>query len=583
MSDLLTRYSQKPFKDRALCEYPRPQMKRDSFLCLNGYWDFVISDEPEVERYEKKILVPFSPESMLSEVNQTLLPNQFAHYQRIIELPADFLNEVTYLHFGAVDQIAEIWINDQYVMKHIGGFTPFSINISKYIKSNILKINLRVQDYSDTSCFSIGKQRLNPNGIWYTPQSGIWQTVWLESVPKIHLEDLEIIPDFDEQTVKLKFQTCERIEKEITILFREKIVISIKTMEEEVKIKINPLYPWTPKSPNLYDLKIRLGNDNIRSYFGMRKFSREKDNNGIIRFSLNNQPYFLTGVLDQGYFSDGLLTAPSDEAMIDDIVLMKEMGFNVLRKHIKIEPLRWYYHCDRLGMIVWQDMINGGDRKDILFHGVLGMLNIHLNDQRYSLFGRKSKEGKKMYESELKDMLHHLKNVTSLAVWGPFNEAWGQFDSKRISAEIKKFDPCRLVDHASGWSDQGVGDFCSKHIYFRKIKFKIKSAKRRINALTEFGGFSLALKNHCYNERKSFGYKKYDNQSDLEKAIIKLYQEKVKPMIDKGLSVLIYTQLSDVENEVNGLITYDREIVKVNKELIRDINDEMIDRFNKNI
>ena len=583
MSDLITRYSQKLLKDSVLCEYPRPQMKRDSFLCLNGYWDFAISDETEVKKYDTKILVPFSPESMLSEVNQKLLPNQFAHYQKIIELPEGFLNEVTYLHFGAVDQIAEVWINDEYVMRHIGGFTPFSIDISKYIKNSNLKINLRVKDYSDTSYFSIGKQRLNPKGIWYTPQSGIWQTVWLESVPKNHLEDIIINPDFDERTINIKFKTSEPIEKEIIIFFREKLVTRISTKEDEVKIKINPFHPWTPKNPNLYDLKISLGDDNIKSYFGMRKFSRDKDKNGIMRFFLNNKPYFLTGVLDQGYFSDGLLTAPSDQAMIDDIILMKEMGFNVLRKHIKIEPLRWYYHCDRLGVIIWQDMINGGDRKDILFHGVLGILNIHLNDQRYSLFGRKSTDGREMYETELEDMLHHLKNVTSLAVWGPFNEAWGQFDSKRISAKIKRYDSSRLVDHASGWSDQGVGDFCSKHIYFTKIKFKVKSAKKRINALTEFGGFSLALKNHCFNESVTFGYRKYKNQSELEQAIIKLYQDKVKPMIDKGLSALIYTQLSDVENEVNGFITYDREIVKVNKELIRNINDEIINKFNENI
>jgi beta-galactosidase/beta-glucuronidase len=581
MNKLLTKYGEQINENNVLTEYPRPLMKRKSYLSLNGYWGFAITKNKEKPNFSEKILVPFSPESMLSGVNKTLMPDEYAHYQKVIDLDESYIDDVTYLYFGAVDQEVEVWINDNYAFKHIGGFTPFKIDITQYLTSTQLKIYLRVKDVTNTSYLTIGKQRLKPKGIWYTPQSGVWQPVWLESVPEIYFLDIKIIPNFDESSLTINFEQNKEAMKDIIILYNGKEIANSKTNTNNITIDISPLHPWTPEHPNLYTLKLIMGRDEIDSYFAMRKFSKEKDKNGIMRFFLNNKPYFLTGVLDQGYYSDGLLTPPSDQAMIDDIKLMKNMGFNMLRKHIKIEPLRWYYHCDRLGMIVWQDMINGGSRKDILFHGILGMLNIHIKDKHYWLFGRKNKNGRKMYENELKKMIDYLKNVPSLAVWGPFNEAWGQFDAKRIGQEVKNMDPSRLVDHASGWSDQKSGDFCSKHIYFTKIKFKAKDGKKRINALTEFGGYSLTIPNHSYDETKTFGYKKFDDKKALQNAVVDLYNNQIIPNLDKGLSALVYTQLSDVENEVNGLVTYDRKVVKFDENVIRKMNEDLINKFDE--
>ncbi|MDY0317729.1 MAG: glycoside hydrolase family 2 TIM barrel-domain containing protein, partial [Candidatus Izemoplasmatales bacterium] len=296
----------------------------------------------------------------------------------------------------------------------------------------------------------------------------------------------------------------------------------------------------------------------------------------------NDKPYLLSGVLDQGYYPDGLLTNPSDEALYNDIKSMKEMGFNLLRKHIKIEPLRWYYHCDKIGMIVWQDMINGSERKDIFFHGALAMLNIHINDKRHWLFGRRNKKGREQYMLELNEMISHLKNITCISTWVPFNEAWGQFDSLDVSKHIRDIDKTRLIDHASGWSDQGGTDFRSEHIYFKKVKFNEKYAKKRILALTEFGGYSLLVNENSFNPDKVFGYKKYQNQQDLEAGIKQLYENQIIPEVRKGLNVLIYTQLSDVEDEVNGFLTYDRKVAKVDVELIRQINKKLFDAFNSN-
>lgn len=583
MKQLYTPWGETLDKTKVLSEYPRPQLRRDSYLNLNGLWDYCITKEKHKTQMDGTILVPFSPESVLSGVHKTVAPNEYLIYTKNVELPKEFIKKYVILHFGAVDQEAEIYINDEFVFSHIGGFTPFSVDITNHITSTQFKLKVIVRDVTDTGIHQTGKQRLKRGGIFYTPQSGIWQTVWLESVPKNYVKDIRIMPYYDQSKVGIEItpNTVEGSQTyKYTLSLHGTVLIEGISVESNMLITIPNMNSWTPENPTLYDLEMTYDQDVIKTYFGMRKFERKTDSSGTMRFYLNNQPYFLSGVLDQGYYPDGLLTNPDDKALIYDIKTMKEMGFNLLRKHIKIEPLRWYYHCDRLGMIVWQDMINGSERKDIVFHGALALMNIHMNDKRYRFFGRKHEVGRRQYMIELDEMLHHLKNITCISTWVPFNEAWGQFDALKVTKHIQEFDSTRLIDHASGWSDQGGGDFSSKHIYFKKIKFSEKQAKKRILALTEFGGYSLLEEGHCFNPDKVFGYKKFKTKAELEQAIVRLYKNEVFSEIDKGLHVLVYTQLSDVEDEVNGLLTYDRRICKINKAAMYAINKVLYKQFN---
>jgi beta-galactosidase/beta-glucuronidase len=581
VNQLLTLYAEKLNPDELLQEYPRPQLKRSSYLNLNGYWDFHMSTEPVCHMYDRKILVPFSPESILSGINEILYPNMYAYYQKEVMLEQAFVKDLIILHFGAVDQRCDLFVNDHHVLTHVGGYTPFSVDITPYIKDDLkLKINLSVTDSSDTSYHLTGKQRLNHEGIFYTPQSGIWQTVWLESVSKDYLKDITIKPLYDQSAVFLEVFTDHfhpyivHIYNHDNELIKTHAADSFKTI-----IELDSFIPWTPENPYLYNVEIIHGNDVISSYFGMRIFERKKDHNEIMRFYLNHQPYFQSGVLDQGYYSDGLLTAPSDQALIDDIMTMKSLGFNMIRKHIKIESLRWYYHCDRLGMLVWQDMISGSEFKSVVFHHVLSLLHIHLSDRFKKLFGRTNAEGKRLYENDLRIMLNHLKNVTSICTWVPFNEAWGQFDTVRITKLIGELDDTRLIDHASGWSDHGVGDYYSRHMYYQKIRFYKRLAKKRIASLTEYGGYSLPIEGHRYNNDKLFGYKSFETKEAYQKALEDLFVKHLMPNLDKGLSVLVYTQLSDVEDEVNGLVTYDRRILKVDERLMQNLNSRLYSRF----
>lgn len=581
MKHLLSKYSDiNP--NKVLNEYPRPQFKRNSYLNLNGFWEFSISKDPKNKSYPEKILVPFSPETPLSKIHKTVATDDFLFYRKKITFDKNFIKDKVFLHFGAVDQICDVWINSHFIVQHVGGFTPFTVDITSYISDLEMVIELRVKDETDASYHLTGKQRIDNQGIWYTPQSGIWQTVWLESVPKDYIEAMTITPLYDDESVKIDIQAVGDKSSKIIIKDMGKTISVVEGLLN-TSIKLDNFTPWTPENPHLYDLEVHYGDDIVSSYFGMRIFERKIDDSGVHRFYLNHQPYFQNGVLDQGYFSDGFLTPPSDQAMIDDIQTMKDMGFNMLRKHIKIEPLRWYYHCDRLGMLVWQDMINGSERKDIVLHGILAILGIHLKDYKYKKFGRLSIVGRALYENDLDIMLDHLKNVVSLCTWVPFNEAWGQFDSKRIAAHVLNKDNTRLIDHASGWSDQGVGDYHSRHTYFTPIYFRRKDAKKRILALTEFGGYSFPIEKHRYQDDEVFGYKKYTNQEQLEKAIELLYLKKIQPNIKRGLSVIIYTQLSDVEDEVNGFLTYDRKVQKINSIFMKKINATLLASFKKSL
>src|SRR5690554_442150 len=561
--------------------YPRPQLKRDSFLNLNGYWYYTISKSKTSEDFNKKILVPFSPEAPLSEANHILQPDEFLIYYKKIELPHDFNKGRLHLHFGAVDQVSEIYINNNFVYKNIGGYLPFSIDITPYVDGFTFEIKVIVSDVTDTSYHLTGKQRLYPGGIFYTPQSGIWQTVWLESVPTEYIKDLKMTTNIDEVSIEFDIDRTENGVVDVEVYFENRLVGKKTTWDKTFKVYLDERHLWHPHHPNLYDIKISFKDDKIKSYIGLRKVET-KLYKGKMYVYLNHEPILLNGLLDQGYFPDGLLTPPTYEAIKDDILYMKSLGFNTIRKHIKVEPYYFYEQCDRIGMLVIQDMINGGIIKNMVAHHVLNIFGVHINDKRYSLFGRKDEIGRSLFINDLKKMIDYLKNVTSIIVWVPFNEAWGQFDSKSVYELIKKQDPTRLVDHASGWADQKIGDFHSRHVYFVPIRFKEKHAKKRVLALTEFGGFSLPIKNHHYNPNKVFGYKKFYEVNHLKQAYQKLYLESILPEIKKGLSVLIYTQLSDVEDEINGLITYDRKVKKMETSFVYEINMQLYDAFSLN-
>ncbi|MEZ4627789.1 MAG: glycoside hydrolase family 2 TIM barrel-domain containing protein [Eubacteriales bacterium] len=430
---------------------------------------------------------------------------------------------------------------------------------------------VRVRDETDTSCWSRGKQNSRPGGIWYTPQSGIWQTVWLERAPKRRVEVLRITPLYDESAVELSVWTNCGGEGSVILHGTETPFIS----GTPLRLTMQDFTPWSPEQPKLYDFSIHFERDHVESYFAMRKFSVERDEQGTPRLFLNNAPYFHNGVLDQGYWPDGLYTAPSDEAMIYDIELMKSMGFNMLRKHIKIEPMRWYYHCDRLGVLVWQDMVNGGGRYRagaVTLPLILG--NAH-PDSDYAYFSREEVRGREAYQRELQETVLLLYNTPCVAVWVPFNEGWGQFDAAEAVETIRMLDQTRTIDHASGWHDQKAGDLKSLHVYYKPYRFK-KDELGRAVVLSEFGGYSRRVEGHAFSE-KEFGYKRFGTDEALIAAFERLYAREIVPAKEKGLSAAVYTQLSDVEQETNGFVTYDRELVKLDPARVRAACEPLLD------
>lgn len=557
-------------KTNILAEYPRPQMERESYLNLNGIWNYAITEtEIPPDSFDGEILVPFSPECELSGVMRTLSPTQTLWYQRTLRLPQNFIVERVLLHFGAVDQVATVYVNGTGVCTHTGGYTPFSVDITASLQEEN-SILVKVRDFSDTACHSRGKQKSKRGGIWYTAQSGIWQTVWIESVPGDYIGALHITPLFDESAVELTVLS-ESSHPCCAYVGENKIFFS---SNKPAKLFLQSFIPWTPELPHLYDLKVTMGEDSVKGYFGMRKFSIEPDGDGIKRLFLNNKPYFHNGLLDQGYYSDGMYTAPSDEAMIFDIQTARDIGFNMLRKHIKIEPLRWYYHCDRIGMLVWQDMINGGSDYRLMTISSPLVTGIHFKDHRYKWFAREDAEGRRQYYTELDEMIRHLYNVVSIAMWVPFNEGWGQFDASEAVRRILELDTTRTIDHASGWHDQFIGDIKSLHIYFKKYIFK-KDRLGRAVVLSEFGGYNFRVDGHCFNE-KDFGYKRFETEKALLKAYRDLYENEILPAEKEGLCASVYTQLTDVEDELNGLITYDRKVIKLPVEKVRLMNERII-------
>ena len=561
-------------------EYPRPQLKRDSFICLNGYWSFKKAKMGEdVSEFDDKILVPFSPETLNSGIEDgfTLGKDERLVYEKELECDEKLTQGVTYLHFGAVDQSCKVYINGSYAGGHHGGYTPFSLEIQDFIKEGKNVIRVECTDITEASHGARGKQSSHPGKIWYTAQSGIWQTVWLENVPKKHIKDVRIKTFYDKKQLYVYSESEGK--QTLTILDSGKEIIKRELYGKEITLEYD-FAPWSPESPKLYDMVIENEyGDRVETYFGMRTFSVEADSKCKKRLFLNGKPYFMNGVLDQGYFSDGLLTPPSDKAMYDEIKMLKDMGFNMIRKHIKIEPMRWYYHCDRLGMIVWQDFVNGGGEYKFSHIGVMPFLGFKHRDSDYKYFSRENKEGRDEYYQAMEETVSALKNVPSIGVWVPFNEGWGQFDSHEVTKRLLSLDDTRLIDSVSGWHDQGKDKttMLSLHTYYTPLK---APKDPRPVVLSEFGGYSMKIADHVYSE-KEFGYKIFKDEASLCKALSTLYLKKLLPLIPKGLSACVYTQVSDVEEEINGLITYDRARVKVPIEFMKSINDKIYEEADK--
>ena len=550
---MLTSWGQALDRDSVLPEYPRPQLQRDSYLNLNGVWRYAITaSAAPPETWDGDILVPFSPECVLSGVERVLAPGEYLWYSRSFTLPEGFSRGRVLLNFGAVDQTATVYLNGQELLTHVGGYLPFTVELTAALAAEN-QLAVRVRDDTDEDWHTRGKQKRKRGGIWYTAQSGIWQTVWLESVPAAYIKRLAITPVYDGGLVEIGAEVAGKT--------RPVAHFGGADYPLPARIPVPDFEPWSPENPRLYDFTVTCGDDEVKSYFAMRKFSVEADDAGVRRLCLNGRPYFHNGLLDQGYWPDGLYTAPSDEAMIYDIELARRMGFNMLRKHIKVEPARWYYHCDRLGMLVWQDMPCGGGVYSPPVVSAPLVTGRHLRDNAYFLFGRGEKAGREEFERELRDMVTALYNCPCIALWVPFNEGWGQFDAARLYDVVRGIDDTRPVDHASGWHDQHVGEVQSLHVYFKKYVFKPDRLGRAV-LLSEFGGYNHRVGGHCFGDR-DFGYKKFESPLALESALRELYADQIVPARRQGLSAAVYTQLTDVEDELNGLVTYDRKVVKV--------------------
>lgn len=614
-----------------LAEYPRPQLRRGDWQCLNGWWEYAFRPAGEpMDEADGKILVPFSPETVRSGVGRTLQPGEALWYRRTIDLPDFSEGKRLILHFGAVDERCIVWWNGCKLGSHRNGYISFSFDVTEYARQGINFLQVCVRDDTDRGTACRGKQTLQPGGMYYHAQSGIWQTVWLEEVPLYYLDDLKVTPLPEEEAVELSLSFRGRTERESredngsgnaetigdtetaenaeaigdteaagdtnaigdTEIIgsnkgsgKEKVKITVGLLsagtgmemsaesceksyvfnrKDRMKVRI-PVYDpqlWSPENPVLYGLRIEAGEDLVESYFAMRSFGVGTDEEGRPCLLLNGSPYFFHGVLDQGYWPESLMTAPSDEALVFDITQMKGLGFNMLRKHVKIESERWYWHCDRIGMVVWQDMVNGGGPVHKLLETYLPTaiptLGRHLRDDRhYGVLSRQDAGARRRFETDLLRMIRQLYNHPCIGMWVPFNEGWGQFDSLRITELIRKADSTRLADHASGWFDQGGGDVRSVHNYFRTLTVEPDS---RAFVISEYGGASCTISGHSMCE-EIYGYQTVEKDAFTED--FRKRMEQIRILSKEGLAGAVYTQVSDIEEETNGLLTYDRKVRKV--------------------
>ena len=581
-----------------LAEYPRPAMRRDSCEILNGPWQYAITQTAEYPAaWQGSILVPYSPEAPASGVNRTLQPGQWLHYHRLFAPPAGEGGRVL-LHFGAVDYACAVQVNGHLAGGHRGGYWPFTLDITDLLNgTGRNSLWVAVQDPTGHGTQARGKQTLKPGGMFYPAQSGIWQTVWLERVPDNYIQTLTVTPDYDARTVTVRVHTAKpggavnlwAMVRAGGVTIAEDWGSDEADQDGEVTLNIpeEHFFPWSPDTPFLYDLTVGTNQgeeaefDTVHSYFALRKWSCAPDAHGVLRFCLNDKPILLNGLLDQGYWPEGLYTPPSDAAVERELSEVKALGFNLLRKHAKIEPQRWYYHCDRLGLIVWQDIVNGGSAYNLWFvtylTNVLQPLLRRFPDGKaaYSLLSRAKPVGREEYAHELADTVQALRCHPCIACWVPFNEGWGQFDAGKAVQALRALDGTRLVDEASGWFDQGGGDVHSLHNYFYPLR--IRPQKRTV-ALSEYGGIAWPMPGH-EPPRKTYGYGTAKDRQELTARYKKLQLKTVLPQLEKGLSALVYTQLTDVEDEVNGLFTYDRAAVKPDANAVRSVNAALAAEF----
>ena len=581
-----------------LAEYPRPAMRRDSCEILNGPWQYAITQTAEhPAAWQGSILVPYSPEAPASGVGRALQPGQWLHYHRLFAPPAGEGGRVL-LHFGAVDYACAVQVNGHLAGGHRGGYWPFTLDITDLLNgTGRNSLWVAVQDPTGHGTQARGKQTLKPGGMFYPAQSGIWQTVWLERVPDNYIQTLTVTPDYDARTVTVRVHTAKpggavnlwAMVRAGGVTIAEDWGSDEADQDGEVTLNIpeEHFFPWSPDTPFLYDLTVgtnqgeEAGFDTVHSYFALRKWSCAPDAHGVLRFCLNDKPILLNGLLDQGYWPEGLYTPPSDAAVERELSEVKALGFNLLRKHAKIEPQRWYYHCDRLGLIVWQDIVNGGSAYNLWFvtylTNVLQPLLRRFPDGKACrrLLSRAKPAGREEYAHELADTVQALRCHPCIACWVPFNEGWGQFDAGKAVQALRTLDGTRLVDEASGWFDQGGGDVHSLHNYFYPLR--IRPQKRTV-ALSEYGGIAWPMPGH-EPPRKTYGYGTAKDRQELTARYKKLQLKTVLPQLEKGLSALVYTQLTDVEDEVNGLFTYDRAAVKPDANAVRSVNAALAAEF----
>jgi beta-galactosidase/beta-glucuronidase len=580
--NLLTRWAQDLTPETAWRAYPRPQLVRPDWQNLNGLWEYAVTarEQTEYPGAQGQILVPFAFESALSGVKRALRPDERLWYWRTFQVPKAWQGRRLLLHFGAVDWEAEVRLNGTVLGTHRGGYLPFWFDATAARRPGKNELVVAVWDPTDTGWQARGKQVLEPKSIWYTAVSGIWQTVWLEPVPQAFIAGLKITPDVDDSAVRVQIQTGGAAggigSVRLRVTDNGRLVADVHASAgEPIRLPIPQAHLWSPASPHLYDLTAEAGADRVTSYFGMRKFGLGKDTRGRTRLCLNDRPLFQFGPLDQGYWPDGLYTPPSEAAMLSDLDAIQRLGCNMLRKHVKVEPSRYYYECDRRGLIVWQDMPSGARAVGDATSFLAILFGSRRRDRDYRYAGRADPASRWEFRGELQELVDHLYNFPCIGMWVPFNEGWGQFDARQSADWLKVYDPTRPVDAASGWFDQGGGDCRSLHVYFKKLPGD-RPEKKRALVLSEFGGYSLRLDGHLWNPAAEFGYRKYRSREELTEAYLALLEKELKPWIEGGLSAAVYTQTSDVEIEINGYLSYDRAVEKLDFDRLRAMHLKLV-------